>query len=146
MIIWLFLNFSPFCVPMKSQPCSIQLLRVSKRYSMGKRFWALLKVKNIGELLETKPHWSELILQFGTSKTFFLWIELSFFCSIKFFRSVAATSQTADHQSHITIGWSFKILILSFNQRSYKRDCLLGLFWFWFLDRKIFWIQNWFFT
>ena len=73
MIILLFLNFSPFCIPMRFQPCRVKLLCVSKRYSMGKMFWTSSIVKNIGELLEAKPHWSELILQFGTSEKIFPW-------------------------------------------------------------------------
>ena len=70
-IILLLLNFSPFCIPMRFQPCRIKLLRVSKRYSMGKMFWTSPIVKNIGELLEAKPLWSELILKFGKSEEIF---------------------------------------------------------------------------
>ena len=71
MPILLFFKNSHHFIPWRSQPCVIKLVHVSKRYSMGMRFWQLLEVNTIWKLLEAKFHWSKLILQFGNGENYF---------------------------------------------------------------------------
>ena len=78
-----------------------------KKVFDGKTFWAPLKVKNIGKLLEAKLYWSELILSiYHRWNNFFLKSNIQFVVPLIFF------DPALPHWPHrcrrITIGWSFK--------------------------------------
>ena len=110
MIIFLFLNFSPFCIVSTLSYVSYKLPPCVKKVFDGEK---------VLSSTESQEHWEAsggktiLIrvdsLNLPSVKQFFLEIKHSICCSINFFRSGASPLHWPHRCRRITIGWSFKI-------------------------------------